>query len=105
MDITVKPFARGSSAIRLAYGKMENGQFVPAADVRKASNFSEFGSRKVSGKFGTPNYTEEYHLDLEGKKSIFAVQKWVNIGTTSPEKVWEVIYQPEEKEQGNEKAV
>ncbi len=95
MNVTVKPFSRGSSAIRLAFGKVENGQFVPAADVRKDAKFAEYGKREVSGKFGTPSYAEEYELSLEGKKSAFAVQKWEGISTTRPEKVWEVIYQPE----------
>ena len=79
MHITVKPFSRGSAAIRLAYGKVENGCFIPIADVRKAVNFSEIGSRSVSGKFGTPSYTEEYDLNLEGKKMAFAIQKWEGI--------------------------
>jgi hypothetical protein len=95
MDITVKPFSRGSSAIRLAYGKLENGKFVPIAELRKAPNFSEIGTREASGKYGTPSYAEEYHLDLEGRKAIIAVQKWQGLSSTSPEKVWEIIYQPE----------
>jgi len=95
MDIIVKPFSRSSSAIRLAAGRLEDGKFVPVTDVRKAANFSEIGTREVSGKYGTPSYTEEYHLNLSGRKSVIAVQKWVGISTTQPEKIWEIIYQPE----------
>lgn len=96
MDVTVKPFSRGNSAIRLAYGKLVDGKFVPIADLRKAPNFSEIGTREMSGKFGTPSYTEEYHLNLEGRKSVVAVQKWEGLSSTAPSKVWEVIYRPEE---------
>ena len=92
MIVVVKPFSRGNAAIRLAYGTIEHGKFVPINDVRKAPNFSEFGSRQVSGKFGTPSYTEEYDLKLEGKKDVFAVQKWEGISTSAPSKVWEVIH-------------
>jgi len=90
--IVVKPFSRGSAAIRLAYGKVENGKFIPTNDVRKDAKFAEYGKREVSGKFGTPSYTEEYDLNLEGKQSAFAVQKWEGISSPSPTKVWEVIY-------------
>ncbi len=31
-------------------------------------------------------------LNLEGKQSAFAVQKWEGISSPSPTKVWEVIY-------------
>ena len=94
MHVTVKPFSRSGAAIRLAYGKIIDGQFVPSADVRKAPNFKEIASRQVSGKFGTPSYTEEYELHIEGKKAVIAVQKWVNLTRTDPEKIWEIIYQP-----------
>ncbi len=94
MRILIKPFSRGSSAIRLAYGKVEDGQFVPINDVYKAPNFKEFASRTTSGKYGASSYTEEYELDIEDKNSVFAVQKWHGITTTSPEKIWEIVYQP-----------
>ncbi len=81
MIIVVKPFSRGSAAIRLAYGKVENGKFIPTNDVRKDAKFAEYGKREVSGD-----------LNLEGKQSAFAVQKWEGISSPSPTKVWEVIY-------------
>ncbi len=92
MKIVVKPFSRSNAAIRLAYGKVENGKFVPINDVRNAPDFSTFASRQVSGKFGAPSYTDEYDLQPENQAFALAVQKWEGISSPSPTKVWEVIY-------------
>jgi hypothetical protein len=92
MNIVVKPFSRSNAAIRLTYGKVEHDKFVAINDVRKAPNFSEFASRQVSGKFGTPSYTEEYEIEPERQSFALAIQKWEGISTSRPEKVWEVIH-------------
>ena len=86
MNITVKPFSKGSSATRIAY-QNSKGEYV---NIDKAPNFKDFASKSYSGTYGKSSYEVEYEISEQFAHKFF-VQKWTGIGSTSPRQIWEPL--------------
>lgn len=93
MIFTEKPFARGSSAFSLEYGKIVDSKFVSQGKLYKHPDLKKIGSKSVSGSYGKSSYKIEY--DLDEKKIDFAIigKFYDGIGTTRVDIISKIIFQ------------
>ncbi len=92
MNITVKPFSKGSSPTRLAIKKGEG-----YLDLKKVANFKEVAKVEYSGSYGKSSFEEEYTILAERILPLLFVQKWTGIGATRPWQVWEPVLSEEQR--------
>lgn len=95
IEIIVKPFSRGSSAIALEYGHVIDGKFVAKGEFRKQDVFMQVTKVSTSGQFGKSSYEQEYSIEWPGgAKFALAAKHLTGIGTTRVETFYKILFTP-----------